>query len=90
MKKCRRCGYETTDSTNLDGTAGVPSPGDISICLKCGVLSKFSPSMTLEPLTNEDLYELQQTEAWKDIVNLKLLHHEVFQSNLRTKKAGNN
>lgn len=53
--KCRICGYETTGALAVDGTNDAPLPGDISVCLNCGAISKFGPLLALEPLTKEEL-----------------------------------
>lgn len=41
----------------LDATTGygIPSPGDLSICYRCGVISRFTEDMSLTVLTLEDI-----------------------------------
>jgi hypothetical protein len=49
---CRICGYPFDRARGM--TAFAPQPGDISICLNCGVLSLFADDLTPRPLTNQE------------------------------------
>lgn len=45
---CPRCGYEVDGATVITQQKEVaPEPGDISLCLNCGGLNEFSPSLSL-------------------------------------------
>jgi hypothetical protein len=59
--KCPGCGYDLDAATNLLGV-GAPTPGDITICLMCGRLMKFTDALLLRELTGPELIEALQDE----------------------------
>ena len=59
--KCPGCGAACDASTNLLGKQG-PEPGDVSICLYCGMLMKFTDDMMLRQLTGTEMIEVLKDE----------------------------
>jgi len=56
---CPQCNYFMDASTSIDGDENVkPSPGDISLCIKCGAMLDFDDDMKLQFLRQEKFEEL--------------------------------
>ena len=56
-KACRECG-KVRDAISDFETENVPRPGDVSICLGCGVLSILGDDLEDIPPTDEETLEL--------------------------------
>jgi hypothetical protein len=54
-ERCIGCGEENDTASNIDQQT--PSPGDLSICIKCGYLSIFTKDLRHRPLTVKELEE---------------------------------
>ena len=68
MKPCIKCGYKFTAHETADGQTEF-SPGDISICIKCGFISEFTKTglkeLDVESLDPETRSEVKRMEsAW--------------------------
>jgi hypothetical protein len=57
--KCPDCGCELDAATVCDENAEEetvrPSPGDLSVCLKCGAILRFTEIMTIVRIQLEDI-----------------------------------
>lgn len=67
--KCVRCGYVMDMATSLeDPEVNLPNPGDISLCLKCGLLSIFDQNLKLRPPSDEEITNLlKNKKEWDRI-----------------------
>lgn len=69
------CGY-VIDSATLHGVEDGkgPEPGDVSVCLQCGVLSEYTaPDLVLVLLSPEKQYDIcmKDPEMWDEIIKLQ-------------------
>lgn len=56
---CPRCGYRMDTATAIDDTDKVrPSPGDFSVCMRCGQTLRFDEDMEPVLCLDEELSEL--------------------------------
>lgn len=65
---CPHCGKK------IDGATGdrVPRPGDVSICLACLALNVFTEKLTIEKISDELLFEIQNDpDMWAAICKLR-------------------
>lgn len=67
--KCVRCGYVIDMATSLaDPEVHIPKAGDISLCLKCGLLSLFDENLKLRAPSDEEIVELlKNKEEWDQV-----------------------
>ena len=78
--KCIRCGYVMDMATAVeDPSIQLPKPGDISLCLKCGLLSIFGEDLRLNPPSPKEILKLRADEkSWMEIIRaaaaIKLLN----------------
>ena len=80
---CRRCGYMMDQNTDAYGDSR-PSPGDVSMCLRCGALSVFTEAITLRAPTGEENESLQRDSR---LTELQIMRAAVMGGALtRTKK----
>jgi hypothetical protein len=54
---CPKCGHVITAATNTREDCA-PSAGDLSVCLECGTLLKFSESLHIQALSDKELSRL--------------------------------
>lgn len=60
MSWCPDCGYGPIDAaTGLD-KGHQPSPGDVSLCIKCGAFLQFDHTMHLVVLTAKEMRQLPE------------------------------
>jgi hypothetical protein len=59
VTNCFGCGNPNDAATNVLGTDN-PEPGDVTICLRCGMLMRFRKNMTLRQLTGKEMIEALQ------------------------------
>jgi hypothetical protein len=67
--KCNRCGYPIDTATGITGR--IPDPGDLSVCIACGMPEMFimcPTGMITRPCTEEEL-----TQVLTDDVAVKLI-----------------
>ncbi|RWZ87229.1 MAG: hypothetical protein EO766_11935 [Hydrotalea sp. AMD] len=50
---CPHCGYELTAASSTNGH--VPSPGDLSICIKCYTFLQFDENLKHQLISDEDI-----------------------------------
>lgn len=55
LRKCPACGYELDTSNSLSGASQGPGPGDVTVCIDCGVLLEFGEGMEYVLLEDEEL-----------------------------------
>lgn len=55
--KCPYCGYLCDSATNTVENARKPREGDLTICIKCGEISKFGKNYEILKMTQEDHIE---------------------------------
>lgn len=60
---CPNCGVHVPATTPVDGPEHVPKPGDVSICVHCAAVMRFSAKLGLELLSAEDLRCLLEEDA---------------------------
>ena len=56
--KCPSCGQLLNAATDADDSDQRPKPDDRSICIHCGALMKYSPSMRLVLLNGAETAEM--------------------------------
>lgn len=56
---CPNCGTLLDAATNTMGTQK-PSPGDFSVCIRCSAPLRFTESMDVRLLTDEDFSEVPE------------------------------
>jgi hypothetical protein len=54
---CPNCGTELDCASDVLGGNERPSPGDVTICLGCGLLMRFKDDMRLRRLTGAEMIE---------------------------------
>jgi hypothetical protein len=64
--RCPGCGLVLNAATNLEG-ANLPVPGDLSVCLGCGGMMRFTDELRVVPLEEED-FEALEVEVRRDLV----------------------
>jgi len=57
---CPDCGKLLDRATNVSGSNEEPSPGDITICNRCGSFLTFAQDLSLELLDPEEFNELDE------------------------------
>lgn len=67
LATCPSCGYEHEPHSNMDDDAG-PTPGDISICWNCTMISEYGPTLGLELVTPKRYDELMLDERLRRLV----------------------
>jgi hypothetical protein len=50
---CLKCGHSFNRASTLTGTRR-PEPGHLTLCMKCGTLLRFTPAMTVMPVSDEE------------------------------------
>lgn len=55
---CLRCGYKFDSASSLENSTLSPSPGSLSVCLKCGAVAKYAEDLTVVPLTEQEADDL--------------------------------
>lgn len=68
---CPECGKNMDRATSLTGDH-VPAPGDITVCIKCAKILKFSSDMKLEKKASGDLDQLS-LEQQKKLLQIQCL-----------------
>lgn len=58
---CPACGYRLDAHTARDGDAA-PRPGDLSLCLRCGAVLEFGPTLRVRALTDAEVDALPPDE----------------------------
>jgi hypothetical protein len=66
---CKGCGVTLDAATTADGSENVLESGDLSVCANCGVIAKFDDDLSLQPLTIEEIDELQ-SDIRNQILNI--------------------
>jgi hypothetical protein len=56
--RCTSCFRMNDTHTPVDGAAGGPAPGSISICAYCGNVSVFTDDLRLRTMTMNELMDL--------------------------------
>lgn len=65
--KCPSCNKEVNTHDTLKGS-GVPSKGDVSVCLYCGSIMMFNEDLELYLPSAKELLELKkEPELWAEI-----------------------
>lgn len=67
-QRCPHCGYAMDSAQSLSNPDADPSPGDYTICLDCGELSKFLFNLSMVKLTTDEEVEFF-LEGRRDVVN---------------------
>jgi hypothetical protein len=57
---CPNCKVVVDACTDVNGSFGVPSPGDYSACPYCKTVAMFDEDLKLRPLTDEELKEFKR------------------------------
>lgn len=55
--QCPVCGYHVDSAADIEGDSQ-PSPGDVSICFKCGEILVFNPDLTQSQAPLDSLLKL--------------------------------
>ena len=60
---CLRCGALMDAASHLTDDDATPEPGDVTICLYCGMLMAFSEDLTFRELTEEEITKVPLDEV---------------------------
>jgi hypothetical protein len=74
-RKCPHCEYEFQKSTNLEDEKLKPKVGDISVCIKCGFVSRFGEKEMI-PVKSEELDKKTLLEVLKIRKAIKVMREE--------------
>lgn len=79
---CLKCGYRLNASATADGSQGLPDPGDLMVCLKCGAVMVHADDLSPRGMTDEEMDQLQSdTEAMNELAkavkNVYLVRHRL-------------
>jgi len=56
--KCLNCGFWTEAASTPDGSAGAPTEGSLSVCIKCGAVMMFDQDLRLRGMTASEMDSL--------------------------------
>jgi hypothetical protein len=71
---CSVCGYKTNAATGAPSSGQHrPSPGDLTICLKCGELSQFDENMRLVSPSLDAMLQLDAEQMAEITLAQKLI-----------------
>jgi hypothetical protein len=59
---CPHCGYRTTKASLECGPVSSPTPGAVSLCLRCGEWSIFDQQLKLRKPTDDEFMEIAEDE----------------------------
>lgn len=65
--ECLECGEVLDMATSVEGDNAIPTPGDVTVCIRCGTIAQFTEEMNLKPITSEmeEDFKEQNPEGWK-------------------------
>ena len=66
VSQCPKCGYLTDRAGSVDDDTKVPTPGDLSICLRCAHVTKYADDLTLVELGSAELIALSLDQDFVD------------------------
>lgn len=55
--KCLSCSHRHDRATCV-GDEGSPSPGDVTVCIRCGHIMAFSTDLSLRELNDEEMHAI--------------------------------
>lgn len=58
---CPKCNFVLDAATSLEDICTKPRPGDITICINCGSVLKFTEDFSLEALSEEEISNLDSS-----------------------------
>ena len=58
-RPCPQCGYVADCDSEAFGRTVAPKPGDVAICLKCGMCEVFLADKSRRPLTFDEFEALE-------------------------------
>ncbi|MBD3882110.1 hypothetical protein IFO70_10105 [Phormidium tenue FACHB-886] len=69
---CPWCGYEIDSHTEAFGIAS-PSPGDLSVCVKCHGFLQFGKKFALQKLEQSELVQImaEDPDAYADLMKAR-------------------
>ncbi len=59
LNSCLHCGCKFDAVSSPDGADRTPTPGSLSVCLKCGAVAKLGDDLTVEPLTEKEIRDIE-------------------------------
>jgi len=83
-RKCLNCDYNFQKSTNFENEKLKPKIGDISVCIKCGFVSRFGEKGMI-PVTSEELDKKTLLDVLKIRKAIKIMREETEYGEKRDK-----
>jgi hypothetical protein len=74
--KCVCCGRVLNAAQSKDNKPA--RPGDVTICIHCGMIMQFGPHMELRRVTSEEMAGLRTSALWQEIVALQKKLNEIM------------
>jgi rubredoxin len=74
-RRCSNCDYNFQKSTNLEDEKLKPKIGDISVCIKCGFVSRFGEKEMI-PVKSEELDKKTLLEVLRIRKAIKVMREE--------------
>jgi hypothetical protein len=63
---CPWCDYRADAATPIEGE-GTPGPGDFALCLKCGSVNQYDPSMELQKVSDPEVRKQLSAEQYTQL-----------------------
>jgi hypothetical protein len=76
---CHECGYQMDTTAHAFGDSR-PKEGDISMCLACGAVSKFTKELTMRKPTDE---EQRDIDTNKEVIAVRLARDHVVGNKIK-------
>lgn len=76
FQRCPQCGSKL-DAHSSGKDRAVPAEGDISVCLRCGLVQRFREKLVLSPLTVREIDELP-TEIREELQKIERARRSVL------------
>lgn len=72
-QSCPYCGYQMDAATPITDEDARPSPGDISLCLRCMEIGIYDDKLYVRKATPAEIEEARRSPAWEKIENAQNL-----------------
>jgi hypothetical protein len=60
LSRCPTCGYTSNAAKQIEGHSNSPTPGDISVCIKCGEALCFTETLHVRLAELNDLVKMDK------------------------------
>ena len=72
--RCPECNGKTDAATSIEGDYK-PSNGDISLCIHCGAINQFDSDLTIVPIEEGLLENIEETDPENYRMIMKAVHY---------------